>query len=142
DRAPTDRTAPRPGAACRRRGESTGRECAWLAVGPTPALHRSPEAVRQKTPVFRRVPARRRRQLPLHGNVSSATTLQNTNRSTVSVYYRFDGYACQELEVIHYSVRRCVGVVVRTQCGTSLKSRQWMVQPYASVFVSSTTVLV
>src|SRR2546426_2284726 len=38
DRAPTDRTPPHPVVACQRRGGSAGRECAWLAVGPTPAL--------------------------------------------------------------------------------------------------------
>src|SRR5262249_52729692 len=37
----------------------------------------------------------------------SRTTLQNTNRSTVKVYYRFHPYTGQELEVIHNPVRVC-----------------------------------
>src|SRR5205809_7910598 len=70
-------------------------------------------------------------------NAIRATTLQNTNRSTVTVYSRFHAYAGQELEVIHYPVRRCEWVIVRTPRGTSLKIPQWMVQPSASEIVIS-----
>jgi len=71
------------------------------------------------------------------GHAGGATTLQNTNRSTVTVYYRFHAYAGQQLEVIHYPVRRCEWVIVRTPRGTSLKIPQWMVQPSASEIVIS-----
>ena len=76
-------------------------------------------------------------RLPARGSEHEATTLQNTNRSTVTVYYRFHAYAGQELEVIHYPVRRCEWVIVRTPRGTSLKIPQWMVQPSASEIVIS-----
>ncbi len=65
-------------------------------------------------------------------NACSTTTLQNTNRSTVKVHYRFHPYVGQELEVIHYPVRRCEWIIVRTPRGSSLKIPQWMVQPFAS----------
>src|SRR5438093_3397150 len=70
-------------------------------------------------------------------NAIRATTLQNTNRSTVTVHYRFHPYAGQELEVIHYPVRRCEWIIVRSPRGSSLKIPQWMVQPSASEIVIS-----
>src|SRR5881296_3385771 len=91
----------------------------------------------KRTRALRRVPARKPRQCRLRGSGHEATTLQNTNRSTITVYYRFHAYAGQELEVIHYPVRRCEWVIVRTPRGTSLKIPQWMVQPSASEIVIS-----
>src|SRR3989442_6576315 len=71
-----------------------------------------------------------------------ATTLQNTNRSTIKVYYRFHAYAGQELEVIHYPIRLCEWVIVRTPRGCSLKIPQWMVQPSAyEIVISSQAIL-
>src|SRR5215470_11116586 len=68
---------------------------------------------------------------------SSRTTLQNTNRSTVKVYYRFHPYAGQELEVIHNPVHACEWIIVRTPRGSSLKIPRWMVHPAASEMVIS-----
>jgi len=72
---------------------------------------------------------------PPRGN--NRTTLQNTNRSTVKVYYRFHPYAGQELEVIHNPVRACEWIIVRTPRGSSLKIPRWMVHPAASEIVIS-----
>jgi len=88
---------------------------------------------RQSKDVYR---LRQRKEL-LRVDGSPATTLQNTNRSTITVYYRFHAYAGQELEVIHYPVRRCEWVIVRTPRGSSLKIPQWMLQPSASEIVIS-----
>src|SRR5207302_429390 len=52
-------------------------------------------------------------------------------------HYRFHPYAGQELEVIHYPVRRCEWIIVRTPRGSSVKIPQWMVQPSASEIVIS-----
>ena len=41
------------------------------------------------------------------------------------------------LEVIHYPVRRCEWIIVRTPHGSSLKIPQWMVEPSASMIVIS-----
>src|SRR2546426_4848722 len=68
---------------------------------------------------------------------SSRTTLQNTNRSRVTVHYRFHPSAGQELEVIHYPVARYEWIIVRTPRGSSLKIPQWMVHPSASEIVIS-----
>src|SRR5215472_15286210 len=67
----------------------------------------------------------------------SRTTLQNTNRSTIKVHCRFHPYAGQELEVIHYPVRPCEWIIVRTPRGSSLKIARWMVHPAASEIVIS-----
>ena len=75
--------------------------------------------------------------MPARGGGGLATTLQNTNRSTITVHYRFHPYAGQELEVIHYPVRRCEWIIVRSPRGSSLKITQWMVQPSASEIVIS-----
>src|SRR5467141_1315877 len=68
---------------------------------------------------------------------SNRTTLQNTNRSRVTVHYRFHPYAGQELEVIHYPVARYEWIIVRTPRGSSLKIPQWMVHPSTSEIVIS-----
>src|SRR3989441_3822719 len=68
---------------------------------------------------------------------SNRTTLQNTNRSRVTVHYRFHPYAGQELEVIHYPVARYEWIMVRTPRGSSLKIPQWMVHRSASEIVIS-----
>jgi hypothetical protein len=68
---------------------------------------------------------------------SNRTTLQNTNRSTIKVHYRFHPYAGQELEVIHYPVRPGEWIIVRTPRGSSLKIPWWMVHPAASEIVIS-----
>src|SRR2546428_6128357 len=58
---------------------------------------------------------------------SNRTTLQNTNRSRVTVHYRFHPSAGQELEVILYPVVRYEWIMVRNQRGHSLKFIKWMV---------------
>src|SRR5207249_1820836 len=68
DRAPGDPTPPHRTAVYRRRAASAKRECAWPGVGTTPGLHRFLEAVRERTPAFRRVPAHTRHRVRLHGN--------------------------------------------------------------------------
>ena len=73
--------------------------------------------------------------MPPRGN--NKTTLQNTNRSTVKVHYRFHPYAEQELEVIHNSVRLREWIIVRTPRGSSLKIPRWMLHPAASEIVIS-----
>src|SRR2546428_2386833 len=45
DLAPTDRTPPHPVVACQRRGESTGRECAWPADRKSTRLNSSHDQI-------------------------------------------------------------------------------------------------